>query len=114
MGEDILSRVIEVEREIQEALRAEEQRLREAVAMAEREAGEEISREEERLRESLAGAVHEAGEGAERRAGKIVEEAQTLAERFAGLDEGFCLEVLRVHLSTILPRVDHDRQDVEG
>jgi vacuolar-type H+-ATPase subunit H len=88
MEKDILRAIVEVEREIQELLAAEQLQSDERLAQLRRECAEEVAREETRLQEELAKTVAAARGGeAQERAAAVVAAATAQAERLGRLDD---------------------------
>lgn len=87
MEHDILSRVLEVEKEIQEKLREEKARSLERIEKLRREAEEEIAREEERIKGWCREALGEARLAAEREAAELVRNSALQSGRLAALGD---------------------------
>lgn len=103
MGSDILSEVITAERRIQERLDAEKRKSLLLISEAVKEAEEEIGREEGKLRRALSEAIEEARKNAEKEADAIRDKALGLSRRLAGMEDRRLREILRVHLTKLLP-----------
>lgn len=103
MENDILSKIIEVERDIQERLVAEERSAGTMLCSLRQDLEEEARREEESLAAARREAESSARVEAEERAAAIVKRATIRAEQWAGLDEGTLERCIMGHLVRILP-----------
>lgn len=103
MENDILSKIIEVEREIQERLVAEERSAGTMLCGLRQDLEEEARREEESLAAARREAESSARVEAQERAAAIVKRATIRAEQWAGLDEGTLERCIMGHLVRILP-----------
>jgi SMC interacting uncharacterized protein involved in chromosome segregation len=103
MEDDILSKIIEVEREIQERLVAEERRAGTMLCSLRQDLEEEARREEERLSAARREAESSARVEAEERAAAIVQRASIRAEQWTGLDDEPLERCIMGHLVRILP-----------
>lgn len=103
MENDILSKIIEVEREIQERLVAEERSAGTMLCSLRQDLEEEARREEESLAAARREAESSARGEAQERAAAIVQRATIRAEQWAGLDEGTLERCIMGHLVRILP-----------
>ena len=103
MEKDILSKVIEVEREIQEKLRGEKSRSLEWIERARKEAKEELAAEEERLREYYEKAMDTIGAEAGKQADEVLRNSAVQAERLSGISDDTLRRILLRYLPGILP-----------
>ncbi len=103
MGNDILSAIVEVEREIEERLGAEERMAGEMLDRLRSEQADGAQRDEERLAAEVRQAVAAAADEARERAAAIVREAVARAERLAGLDDEALERCIMKHLARIVP-----------
>lgn len=103
MEKDILSRVIEVEKEIQERLRAEKERSVEWLEKVKREAEEAVASDEERLKESFENAKVCSAAGADRKAAEILRKAAEEEERISAISDETLGRIIMKHLALILP-----------
>ena len=103
MENDILSKIIEVERDIQERLVAEERNAGTMLCSLRQDLEEEARREEESLAAARREAESSARGEAQERAAAIVKRATIRAEQWAGLDEGTLERCIMGHLVRILP-----------
>ena len=103
MEKDILSRVIEVEKEIQEKLREEKGKSLEWLEGVKREAEEELAREEERLREYYQKTLDDTGAVAEKQAAELLRDSVLQAERLSGISDEILGRILLKYLPRILP-----------
>jgi hypothetical protein len=103
MENDILTKIIEVEREIQERLVAEERSAGTLLCSLRQDLEEEARREEERLAAARREAESSARAGAEERAAAIMRQAGIRAAQWSGLDDGTLERCIMGHLVRILP-----------
>jgi len=103
MENDILTKIIEVEREIQERLVAEERSAGTLLCSLRQDLEEEARREEERLAAARREAESTARVEAEERASAILQRAGIRAGQWAGLDDGTLERCIMGHLVRILP-----------
>jgi vacuolar-type H+-ATPase subunit H len=101
VASDILSTVIEVEREIQERLDGEKKNSREWLERAKAETELTITREQERLAKVNEESISRAKEEAERRVAELLAKAELDADRISGITD----ELLRSVAERCLPRV---------
>jgi vacuolar-type H+-ATPase subunit H len=103
---DILGEVIEVEREIQERLKAEKEKASKWLEEEKRKDKEREEEERKRLDEALRRDISDAEAEARRKADDVLENAEKLAERLGALgDEALGPLVLR-HIERILPEAE--------
>ncbi len=100
---DILSKVITVEKEIQERLMLEKGKSMEWLEHVIKDSEETVCREERGLRESFESARTSSKVDAERRAAEILKEAEEEVERISGIDEVILNGIVMKHLALILP-----------
>lgn len=103
MEKDILSEVIEVEKEIQQCLEREKAKAREWLDAAKEEAAKELARSEEEINGAFERALADAEQEAVLGAAEIVREAETRAERLRTLDDGTLRDIVKKQIGTILP-----------
>jgi SMC interacting uncharacterized protein involved in chromosome segregation len=103
MKNDILTKIIEVEREIQERLVAEERSAGTMLCSLRQDLEEQARREEERLAAAGREAESSARREAEVRAAAILQRAAVRAEQWAGLDDGTLERCIMGHLVRIMP-----------
>lgn len=103
MENDILSKIIEVEREIQEGLVAEERNAGTMLCNLRQELEDEAAREEERLAAERRNAESSARAEAQEQAVDIVHRAIVSAEQWGDLDEGTLEQCIMRHLDRIMP-----------
>lgn len=114
MEKDILSAIVDVEKEIRKLQSEERAKAEKRLEEVKREIGEEIAGEEKRLQEAMRDAVARAGSEAEKKAAALLEEAEARAERLGRLDDESLMVIIEKHIATLLPGRDHDRQNGEG
>jgi vacuolar-type H+-ATPase subunit H len=101
VASDILSTVIEVEREIQERLDGEKKNSREWLERVKAETELTITREQERLAKAGEESLARAKEEAERRVEELLAKAELDADRISRITD----ELLRAVAGRYLPRV---------
>jgi hypothetical protein len=114
MEKDVLSQVIEVEKEIQRCFEAEKLKVREWLEIAKKESQQEVLLEEKRIKQALEQSSAEAAKEAEIQAAEITREAAAAAERLAQLKTERLTVLTERQIMRILPEYDHDSQDVKG
>ncbi len=103
MEKDILSRVIEVEKEIQDRLRVEKDRSLEFLEAVKREVEDRLAREEEILEENHAAAMEKAKTAARERANETLQKAEQRVEKYRQIEDSDLKNILMRRLSAILP-----------
>jgi len=103
MERDILSQVIEAEKEIQQCLELEKIKVRGWLERVKKESEEEFIQEDKRIRESLEKSVAEATKEAEAEAAGIVSKATTTAERLEQLKPDTLSKIITKQIEKILP-----------
>ena len=103
MDNNILSEVIEVEREIQKCLEIEQAKARDWLEKVKKECADEVLKEETLIKDSLAAAVDLARKDAEESAASSVRDAKALVEHLDHLDRATLQAVVEKHIRTILP-----------
>ena len=103
MEKDVLSQVIEAEKEIQKCLEAEKVKVREWLETVKKECESEFTAEEKKIKESLDLSMAESAKQAETKAGRIVEEAGQSAARLEHLRTETLSAIVRKRITTILP-----------
>ena len=103
MKDEILSAVVEVEKEIAEKIAGEKERASEQLKQLREETEREISGEEEKLRHALERSVSEAGAKAKIKASRILEEAEAHAAALTRISDEALKDILRKHIVRILP-----------
>lgn len=103
MEKDVLSQVIEVEKEIQKCLEAERAKAREWLDHERKHAEDKFLIEREKVRHSQEQSLAAADREAERNIQEIVSEAARSAERLGQLDTKVLLKLVEQRMSGILP-----------
>jgi hypothetical protein len=103
MEKDVLSQVIEAEKEIQKCLEAEKVKVREWLESVKRECESEFAVEERKIKESLDLSMAESAKQSEAKAGRIVEEAGQYAARLEQLRPETLSAIVRKQIANILP-----------
>lgn len=103
MDNNILSEVIEVEREIQKCLEVEQTKARDWLEKVKKECAEELLKEESRIKDSLAREEERARKEAEEGTASSVKDAVALVEQRDHLDRAVLQTIVDKHIRTILP-----------
>lgn len=103
MEDDVLSRVISVEKEIQVCLEAERSKARAWLEGVRKEAEEEFIRKEEGLREAFRMSAEQAKDEAMAKAGNMIKDAEAKAERLLNLSDGTLRGLIMRRLNMVLP-----------
>ncbi len=103
MEKDILSEVIEVEKEIQKCLEAEKVKSRDWLEKVKQESAEELVREEKNIKESLNKSIEVAKKKAELKAVEIVKQTEARAERLTKLNDKTLVGIVEKQIIRILP-----------
>jgi hypothetical protein len=103
MDNNILSEVIEVEREIQKCLEIEQAKARDWLEKVKKECADEVLKEETLIKDSLAAAEDLARKDAKESAASSVRDAKALVEHLDHLDRATLQAVVEKHIRTILP-----------
>lgn len=102
MDKDILNEVIEAEKDIQQCIELEQDRLREWIETVKNASAEAVARAEKNDGESLGRALEEARREAEAQAKRSVKEAEERAARFENLDKAVLAAVVMKRLPRML------------
>jgi vacuolar-type H+-ATPase subunit H len=103
MERDLLSKVLEAEKEIQAKIESKKKQCAEALLRARKEAEEKVVQEEAVLREQSECAVQESEEIAEKRAAEILETAKLRAEIVRSLPDEALQKIVMKYIDSILP-----------
>ena len=103
MQKDILSEVIEVEKEIQKCLEVEKAKSNEWLEKVKKESEDELVREEKKIKESLNKSIEVAKKEAELKATEIVKQTEARAERLAKLNDQTLVDIVGKQITRILP-----------
>ena len=103
MQRDLLSKVLEAEKEIQAKIESERKQCAEALLKAGKKAEEKVLEEEAILREQSESSVQESEEIAEKRAAEILEAAARRAENVRSLPEEALQKIVMKYIESILP-----------
>ncbi len=103
MQKDILSEVIEVEKEIQKCLEVEKEKSRDWLEKVKKESEAELAREEKNIKESLNKSIEVAKKEAELKAAEIVKQTEARAERLAKLNDQTLVDIVGEQITRILP-----------
>jgi vacuolar-type H+-ATPase subunit H len=103
MEKNILSKVIEVEREIQERLREEKSKSLEWVERAKKEAEDELAKEEEGLKEYCRKTVDDTGAAAEKEAAELLRDSALHAEKLAAISDDVLTGIVLKYIQGIVP-----------
>jgi vacuolar-type H+-ATPase subunit H len=105
MENDILYRVIEVERDIYMRISLEKERADALINKANEASEEDLLRDDERLKADIKTAVDEAKADAEKRAVEIISSARMFSERLSSISDDELKEIMAGHIRRILPVV---------
>lgn len=115
MGNDILTEVISVEKDIQGRLAAERELAAQVLAGAENAVMEEMTRAEQELKTSYEKSLQEANLLAGQKARQLIEASEELAEKLRKLDEETIRKILSRHIGQLLPQgALRDSEDVKS
>ena len=103
MEEDILSKVIGVEKEIQKGLETEKVKAQEWLEKIKRESEEEIIKEGYRLKEAFERALEESAAYAERKSSEVLSETVLFSERLKAMPDEMLSVIITRHIMKILP-----------
>ncbi len=103
MERDILSQVIEAEKEIQQCLDRERIKSREWLERIKKECEEEYRKEEQRITASLERSMAEAVSEAEAKAAGIISRAAGQTERLGHVQAGILSRIVAKQINRILP-----------
>ena len=103
MEKDILSQVIEAEKEIQKCLDAEKLTIRDWIAEVRKDVQEEFLLEEKKLKTSKEESLAEERGEAERKAREILAQASSSVERLKHVEKEMLTRIIERQLTRILP-----------
>ncbi len=103
MEKDILSEVIEVEKEIQKCLELERAKAQEWLEKVKKESTDDLARSERGINEAFELAMADAEKTAAAKAAEIVKEAAAQVEQLQALDEGTLADTVAKQMRRILP-----------
>ncbi|HTP04795.1 MAG TPA: hypothetical protein VMM54_06540 [Nitrospirota bacterium] len=103
MQKDILSEVIDVEKEIQKGLDVEKEKSHDWLEKVKKETEEELVREEKNIKESLNKSIEVAKKEAELKAVEIVKQTEARAQRLAKLNDQALVDIVGKQITRILP-----------
>jgi len=103
MQKDILSEVIEVEKEIQKGLEIEKAKSHDWLEKVKKESEEELAREEKNIKESLNKSIEIAKKEAELKAVEIVKQTEARAQRLAKINDQTLVDIVGKQITRILP-----------
>jgi vacuolar-type H+-ATPase subunit H len=103
MEKDILSQVIEAEKEIQKCLELEKVKAREWIEGIKRESQEAFQSEEQKIKHTLEQSLADAAREAEREAAAITNKAAAAARNLGDVNRDLLQEIVQGHIIKILP-----------
>lgn len=103
MEKDVLSQVIDAEKEIQKCLEAEKQKVREWIEGVKKESEDDFFLEQQKIKESLERSIAEAARQAEAATEEVVRAATAAAERLGRLGPGELRALVARRIAVILP-----------
>jgi vacuolar-type H+-ATPase subunit H len=114
MERDLLSKVLDNEREIQAKIESEEKQCAEKIEKARKDAEERVVQEEAVLCEQLEKSIREAEETADEKAGETLKAAARRAEYLRSLPDEALQRIVMKYIDSILPGRLIDRSNVKG
>lgn len=114
MDEELLSDILEAEREIRQRNAALEQETNARLAVLAAEMEDAVRQEAARLDEVLAGELECAGQAARDDSAALLAEAHAYAERISFLGAAEVDLLVIRHLEHVFPEQRHDRQDEQA
>jgi vacuolar-type H+-ATPase subunit H len=103
MDDDILSKVVEVEKEVRQKIDIEKKMSGEWLEKIKKEAKQKILAEEENLEKALSNAIKKTKTDAEEKTAAITANTYQEAERLKGLSDNILKKAILKHISKILP-----------
>ncbi len=103
MDDDILSQVVEVEKEVQQRIEIEKKMSQEWLENAKKEAEEKVLIEEKELKKNVNDSISTARLNAEKKAEAIISDANIEAGRLEKLDDDILKNIIIKHIIKILP-----------
>jgi hypothetical protein len=103
MKEDILSKVVEVEKEIAKKIEIEKTEDQERLEKLGSDSEKEILKENKRLQYALNKAASDIKTDAQKKALKIIEDASVSADRLEQISDDILKEIIMKHIVRILP-----------
>ena len=114
MEKDVLSTIIEIEKEIEERLDSERRKAVQWLDSAKKEIEVELAANVRELKDSLMESVDIARENAEKQASAILSEAAKQSRLLSEIGDETLKRIITEHLCRILPGSDYDCQDVQS
>jgi vacuolar-type H+-ATPase subunit H len=114
MEKDVLSTIIEIEKEIEERLDGERRKAVQWLDSAKKEIEVELAANVRELKDSLLESVDIARENAEKQASAILSEAAKQSRLLSEIGDETLKRIITEHLCRILPGSDYDCQDVKS
>ena len=114
MEKDVLSTIIEIEKEIEERLESERRKAVQWLDSAKKEIEVELAANVRELKDSLMESVDIARENAEKQASAILSEAAKQSRLLSEIGDETLKRIITEHLRRILPGSDYDCQDVQS
>ena len=103
MEKGAIHAIIEVEKDIQKKIKAEERKSRETIEKLRKETESHVNKEEQRFHQELERAIDAARQEAVKKAEKMVEDAAVRATHIEGLDDNTLKKVLLKYIHRLLP-----------
>ncbi len=103
MEKDVLSQVIEAEKEIQKCLEAEKEKVREWIEAVQKESEEDFHVEERKIKEALDQSLAASAKDAEAKAGEITEDAVKRAAHLGQIGPETLQRIVEKRITKILP-----------
>lgn len=103
MDDDILSKVVEVEKEVQQRIDIEKNMSHEWLENVKNDAEEKILREEKELKDALVEEIGKTSLNSKRKAAEIIKDAGIEAEKLERLGNDILKKIILKHIYRILP-----------
>lgn len=103
MKDDILSAVVEVEKEIARTIESEETKAKEQIDKLRRETEHQIQKEKIKLQYALNRSITDRKTGSEKKVSEILIDANTRAERLEKTSDDVLKNIIRQYIVRILP-----------
>lgn len=114
MEQNTIKDIIDTELAIKKMLEDERKRASQWLSRIRKETERKEQLEINRLDESTRGAREEAQTKAENRADKIIQDAVSLGRNLEELSDHHLQRTVWQHIACIVPRTEHDRQNVQS
>lgn len=103
MRDDVLGKVVEVEKNIQRSIQSETEKVQEWLEKVKSECDEKVSAHEQEARDAFERRKQHAGRNAKEKASVIVNEALKKADKITSLSQETLKRIVMQHIEGILP-----------